>query len=1203
MNLKSIDILGFKSFANRMKLEFPEGITGIVGPNGCGKTNIIEAVRWVLGEQNIRTLRGERMEEVIFNGTAERKPVGMAEVRLSFLDPEHRMGLEVDEFVIGRQVFRSGESNYYINGKVCRLKDIQDLFMDTGMGSNAYSMIEQRMVEAVLSDKAEERRFLFEEAAGIMKYKLRRKYALRKLEATEGDLQRINDIVGEVQRTVGSLSRQVTKARRFQKLREKLRRVAVTLAREELARLENAEESMLSRLTELKSELVRITAQQDTQAASGEEIRTRINDCQRGADELFNRLELVNGAIRRAEDELTVSKEKKAHGKEWIASSTERLENRKIGIVQRQEELKNYAQQVEDLRSGAAESERDYSSAGKTAAEKKSIVEQARAAIVSAQATREELVGRVFSFNSKAETFENSAASQKKRAAELEALGAKFGESLAAVGEELSGLAENLNTRQMERENLAVSLEEQVELLSNARLRYEGLKEQLARARIERDGLIGEKQLLDRLQREMEGFGEGVRSLFLEKQRSDGLEAVAAEVFTAERRFERAVEAALGMRIQSVITRDTGSMLEAIARLKKSGTGSATFISRDMVNGYGIQNKKIEEPVLAYCDEVVVCEKEYEFLRQLLFSGVAIVEDLETAIELQKKTKRPLHLVTLTGETLYQYAVSGGSETDKDSGATLLKRRRRVKEIASGIQDLSSRIEGLEKEISEAWEQVEQLERENRDSQDELSRVEEDLESLRAEKTRLSLERDSLLSRQKTARDEAAEASARCEELAAQRDEVVAAVVEARERLTECESQIARTRALLSAREEEAMASARVLQEVSLRLTEQKARLSELEKSFSLMERECANVTAEAERLALEIEERKAGLVMLDKREKEVRAGLEESFKERRELLARKGKYEEELSELQGTLAVIEESLRDIRKKRETATEARHEIELELERISARRGLVVQQVADNYEIDISALDDDFPFFPSEEERQKGEEADTALVEELQAQIRRLGPVNVLALEEYDREKERLDFLKQQRDDLNDARESLLHLIDEINKTARQRFLGTFAKVQDNFQNIFSSLFEGGQAHVSLVDEDNPLESPIEVSARPRGKKMLGLNLLSGGEKALTALALLFAIYSVKPSPFCILDEVDAPLDDANIDRFLSIIHTFSQNTQFVIVTHNKRTMEAAHCLYGVTMEEPGVSKVVSVRLDQVEEDGEIRYDEVEKKAG
>ena len=1194
MKLKTIEIIGFKSFANRSKLHFPEGITAVVGPNGCGKTNVIEAIRWVLGEQNIRTLRGERMEEVVFNGTAQRKPLGMAEVRLFFSDPERRMGLEAEEFVVGRQIFRSGESNYFLNGTLCRLKDIQDLFMDTGMGSNAYSMIEPRMVESVLSDRAEERRFLFEEAAGIQKYKLRRKFALKKLESTEVDLQRINDIVGEVERTVGSLSRQVAKARRYQNLNEKLRRVAVTMAREELDRLVETEKPMLSRLAELKDELAGTIVADDTQAAAAEEIQTGINDAQRGADDLFNRLEKLNAAIRQGEDELTAIREKRAAGKDWIAESLARLENLKASISGRQEELESHSRQVETLRAAVGESEKEYQARQESAQIKNAAVNEARTQVNEVQARRDELVGKVASLAARAESLEDSAGQQKQRAGDLEAQALKFGETLALAQDNLAGLREKLNGIEEARKSLAASLEEKDRLLYDARRGAEELKERLAGSRLERDGLSGEMKLLEQLQKEMEGFGEGVRSLFLEGDRTEGIEAVAAEIFTTNPRFERAVEAALGLRIQSVITRDTGTVLEAIGRLKKSGTGSATFISRDLVNGYEAENGKIDGPILAYCEEVVNCKKEYEFLRKLLFSGIAIVDNLETAIKLQRNAERPLHLVTLGGETICQYAVSGGSETEKDSGATLLKRRRRIEEVSVVIEDLTVKVKALEEEIAASGVRLEELESENSESRNKLRSVDEMLGGLRADKTRLTLECENLLSRKESAEAEARAAAFQAGELAAQRDDVLSQAVEARENLEKIEAEIAAARSHLDVLEGEARLADTTQQDLSLRLAEIKARLGEMEKSYSLMERECAGELAESEKLESEISERKAVILRLDEREKVVRRALDEQFTQRSGLVAEKNDYEAELSGLREELQVIEAALREIRKKREAVNEARHGLELELERISSRRELVRRQVADNYGLDMAALEANFPFFPNDEEKEKGETADQGLLDELQERIRSLGPVNVLALEEYDREKERLDFLKKQRDDLVEARESLLRLVEEINKTARERFLATFAMVQDNFQEIFSSLFEGGQAHVSLLEENNPLESPIEVIARPRGKKMLGLNLLSGGEKALTALALLFAIYSVKPSPFCILDEVDAPLDDANIDRFLTIIRKFSQNTQFIIVTHNKRTMEAADCLYGVTMQEPGISKVVSVRIDQVGENSRIK---------
>jgi len=1198
MKLKSIEISGFKSFANRVKLDFPRGITSIVGPNGCGKTNVIEAMRWVLGEQNIRTLRGERMQEVIFNGTAQRKPLGMAEVRLHFEDPEGQMGFDTTEFVVGRQIFRSGESSYHINSKPSRLKDVQDLFMDTGMGSNAYSMIEQRMVDEVLSDKAEERRFLFEEAAGIQKYKLRRKYAMRKLETTDGDLQRINDIVGEVQRTVNSLQRQVRKARSYKHLSEKLCRVAVTLARDEMEKLAAEEKPLTERLNALKDELAQAAAAESTQAARSEELRTRINDRQRAAEELFNSLSEINRQIRQAEEELTVIREKRAAGREWVASSRKRLQSLGENIESRKEELDGYRGQVDELRTAAQACEKEYEKARGEADQKSLVVNQAREVLVSAQSQREEALQRTALCNSKVEAMEDAAVYEKKRSAQLQQKAAELAGEHKRLEERLSGLGENLNSLAGERKIRAGEAEETAALLEKERSGVEGLKEKLSRVSIEQESLRGEEELLQRLQKEMEGYGEGVRSLFTENAGREGLEGVAAEIFTAENRYERAVEAALGMRVQSIVARDTAAMLKAIRRLKESDTGSATFFSRDLVNGNSGNSRKIDGPVLAYCDEVVKCGKEYDFLRKLLLGGVAIVEDLQTAIDLQKKSKEPLHMVTLAGETLCQYAVSGGS-TEK-SGLALLKRRRRMEEITGGIGRTSSRIARLESEIEAAAARIMEIEKESCKRLDLLKKVDESLSELRSGYTEASLECKSLLSHKEAAETQAREADSKAQQLAAEREEMTGKAGSARRDLAQFEQRIESLRGELETRENAFRQEGGTVQGLSMKLAESRARLGEVEKSLLLLERERTAVSEEARELEREIEQRNGMLAGLDERESGVRGQLDESFSAREKLNEEKESYDQALAELRAESAEIEKELRGLREEKETALEARHQVEIELERISARRGLIVQQIEDNHSVNVSDLSEDFLYFPNQQEREKGEQASQELLGQLRERIRRLGPVNVLAIEEYDTEKERLDFLQQQRDDLIGARESLLQLVEEINKTARERFLVTFTKVQENFQDIFASLFEGGQAYVCLTDETDPLESPIEVIVRPRGKKMLGLRLLSGGEKALTALALLFAIYSVKPSPFCILDEADAPLDDANIDRFLSIIRKYSKKTQFIIVTHNKRTMESADCLYGVTMQEAGVSKVVSVRLDQVGDDGQISYEEAEE---
>ena len=1199
MKLKFIEIHGFKSFANKTRIEFPEGVTAVVGPNGCGKTNVTESIRWVLGEQNVRTLRGgERMEEVIFNGTAEKKPMGMAAVRLTFSDPNRRLGHE-EEVTIGREIFRDGESNYFINQNPCRLKDLQDLFMDTGMGSHAYSMIEQHMVEAVLSDKAEERRFLFEEAAGIMKYKLRRKFALRKLESTDLDLQRIDDIVGEVERTVNSLSRQVGKARRYQALNEQLRRVAVTLARDELSRLAGQEDPLSRTLAEVTDSLAQASAVEQSQGAHDETLRKCINDRQAAADELARRLDNLTAEIRRSEDELAMIRGQRISGKEWIESSGVSLERLRQNISRRTVELDEHLHQVEQLRSAAAESEGEHAAAQKASQEQTELVNHARSRTGEAEARRDELVRKAAGCASRAEALEEAALAQQKRAAELLAQAAVLRESLTVRRSELEALSAQLEALEEERRHNLDEAGDQKELLEETRRRLSSRSEELQRIKLARDSLSGEYRVLERLQKELEGYQEGVRSLLLEKERGQGLEAVAAEIFTAQPEYEKAIEAALGMRLQSIITSDTGSMLSAIDRLRSRKSGSATFISRDLVNGYNFAGERPEGTVLAYCDQVVNCGEQYEFLRRLLLSGVAIVKDLGAAIELQRHSKRPLHLVTMAGETLNHYAVSAGVASKNAAGGTLLQRKRRMEEIKTEGSAHSARIAEEETELAGLREQVEEIGEREAETRRMLAARDERLARLRGERTRLSLECEDLEKRASAAESEAESAGIRAGELAVQRDEMSGEASLARESLSALESEIAGARAEFENQSALGREAGRLMQEASLRLAERKARLGELEKSQSLMERERAEAQAEVERLLHEIEQRRRGLLELDEREKEVRETLDEGFNTRNDLVEERDSRAAELGALRAELESVETSLREVRHRREEAGESRHQLQLDLERIGSRREVIAQQMKDNFEINLAAIPEDFPFYPDEEERERGEELNPALVEDLRDRIRKLGPVNVLAVEDYEREKERLDFLQTQQKDLVSARNSLLGLIEEINRTARERFMDTFLKVQENFQAIFNSLFEGGQAHISLAEEDNPLESPIEVSARPRGKKMLGLSFLSGGEKALTALALLLAIYSVKPSPFCILDEVDAPLDDANVDRFLRIIRRFSQQTQFIMVTHNKRTMEMSDCLYGVTMQEPGVSRVVSVRLDQIDDEGRLRSREQE----
>ena len=1205
MKLKSIEIAGFKSFADRVSIKLPMGVTAVVGPNGCGKTNVIESVRWVLGEQNARMLRGERMDEVIFNGSHKRKPLGMAEVKLNFDDPEHSMGFETHNVSIGRQIFRSGESVYTINNNPCKLRDIQELFMDTGLGSHAYSMIEQKMVDAVLSDKNEERRFLFEEAAGITKYKQRRKIALRRLETTDNDLLRIKDIVSEVQRSVNSLSRQVGKARRYRKLSEQLYRVAVTVARAEFEELEKRAVPLRQQQEQVNNSLAEAMASEDTVGAEYENLRKELLEKEKAAQEIFRALGEINSRIRDTENGLSSVREKRGADNEWIKAGGERLQSLGATIERRSGELAEAVSQRENLGSAVATAEGEFKAASAAADEQARILNDWRRKVEDLEKTRGELSSRQASLESRAGTMDESSAMALKRSAELE----KAIEELRVKSEELKADKTGIES---ERDDLQASLDsirndhqELEKLFEEAQLARREKADELSSVKNRLDNFRGERRVLERLQKEMEGYQEGVRRLFAADHKKEGLEAVAAEVFATSPQYEKAIEAAMGARLQCVVTSTTGTMLEAIEELRQAEAGSAAFVARDLVNGYRPSREGLPEnsEVLAWCEDVVECEQSYDFLRKLIFAQVAIVPDLPSAIALQKKAHRPLSLVTLDGETISNYTVSGGrkqSGTESAEG-TLLRRKRRIEEIDKRSVELDKQASVLAGETEKIDHEIEKIKIELSEKKTAVRELEQSIAGLSQRVMRSGLEIESINERIERSQREAQSEKERSAQLLKEKAEMIVGAEESTSRLKELDAELVDSRNQRQKQESVGAKATGIKQEVSLRLTADKARLEALDEKIRLMEQEKKTAVEEREKIESQIDERRKSILGLDEREKELRSNLEESVEKRSELYSKRTTHEQETQELKEKAAGHEARIKQVRSVREAANENRHRLEMELERLAGQRESLINRVKDSYQVDVTSLPEGFDFYPNaEDEKDADGQATAELVDELKDRIAKLGPVNVLAIEEYEEQKERFDFLTTQCDDLNEAKDDLLELISEINKTARERFLHTFNRVQENFQEIFARLFEGGQAHIQLADPDDPLESPIEVTARPRGKKPLHLGLLSGGEKALTALSLLFAIYSEKPSPFCILDEVDAPLDDANIDRFISIIHTFSENTQFVMVTHNKRTMECADSLYGITMQEAGVSKVVSVRLDQVGTDGTLNIEKTEQ---
>jgi len=1218
--LKRLDIQGFKSFPQRIRVDFGPGITSVVGPNGSGKTNIVEAIRWVLGEQNMRNLRGDTLEDVIFTGSSQRKPLGMAEVSLTMFNNRGVLPVEYTEIAVGRRTFRNGQSEYFINKKPCRLRDVRDLFLDTGMGSHAYSLIERGMVDNVLSDESGHRRFLFEEAAGIMRYKTRKKEALQKLDLTVTDLTRVNDIVVEIEREVRSLARQVGKARRFHRLREEIKALDLGLAKEQYDRLAGAGGAL------------------HEEHARAEERRTALGSVLAKHEAELEQLKLDllkrEAEVRLAQEELN---EREARGAALL-NEVAVLRERRAGLHEKLEHARSEGVRLtlslEELRRAKERLEEERNRLGEAQAEKARELLAMEAALSDAQpkleARREALHQRkqlsldLFQTRVKQQSLAQTWAAKE---GDLERRKEQLLEESAGLDREERSLAESL-------EAIARAAESAAAEVGRARARVEGETRAIAgieerirahdeaekRAREEFAALESRRNTLRELKDRYEGYDESVRSLVAGPTRPARILGTVGDVLHASGDWLLALEASLGEAVQFIVAERTDAALQALQTLESGGGGRATFIALDRLSwarAAEVPEKILSSPgVHGLLLEHVRFEPGFIALASFLLSGVVVVDSIEVGLRLLDENRElRLHFVTRHGEHVRGPGIFQGGGGPTRAGSVLRREEeleRLEGEIARSSADLKTALaqtEALRAGRAEALAALEEGNRELREAE-EAQRAEE---SHRAEQA---------IRKEAAARTRAALSTA----LEVVESEIKVALAEAEiaglalqstdaehGRLTD---DLARDEAEVLALERERDRLALLHAELRIESTRAKTAfelsLGEIERvgaSALEAEREIAaraEESAETERRIVETQDEGA------RKEQDLTAEIElKGEKERALQISREG-----FGGVKGSADDLETKARDLRREHHEITERLHRAELERAESETEMRVLLDRVRNEYEVNLATWtpqalagpEGPGPLSEIEDDEFEGDEGhvpDEALVtrpmtapgaisepetrEErrerlrlLQEKVRSLGPVNLLAMQDYEERRQRLAFLAGQRKDLDDARLSLLEAIQKINQTAAELFQKTFAQVNENFQKVFKTLFEGGEAALTLSGED-PLEAEIDILARPRGKKPQSLSLLSGGEKALTAIALLFAIYLVKPSPFCILDEVDAPLDDANIDRFVLLLREFSRNTQFIVVTHNKKTMEVADCLYGVTMEEPGVSKLVSVR--------------------
>jgi chromosome segregation protein len=1191
VKLQRLEMFGFKSFADRVTIEFNPGITAIVGPNGCGKSNISDAIRWVLGEQRPTLMRSSHMDDVIFNGSRDRKPINLAEATVHFSNEDGLLPVDYAEVGVTRRVFRDGTSEYLLNRQVCRLKDIQDLVLGTGVGAHAYSLIQQGMVDSLLSERAEERRAIFEEAAGVTRYKTRRRAAERKLEATSQDLARVEDIVGEVERKVTALKRQVGRARRHAAYREEEIRLDVHATALRMAALE-------ARLAPLGDELKALEEAQAEQAArlaereaEHEALELELIAIREESDRFRSEVEEARRQVARREESLLVTGESLKHNDrrlEALGAEAERARMRSDDLAERRANLDV------DLR---AARERLQGLTARRDGETRPGDEERRYAEL--RTDRGVLVGE--------------AGVLRERLAEVGQALARQTSARESGEQRLAVLAQERDARRKEEQKAGTTVARAREAVERAesdraeaaRVRTEletavaeaeaGLttaRERLARERAAEHAAAGRVDTLAAMEARFEGYAGGARALL--EGRADGsgiLGALTQAIEPIEPRFEPALDRYLESLGHGLLARDLPAARRAAGAL--AGAGRADFLIPELLPAEplpGLPDAAAAVVVARGSDAVRWRADDARRRFTPLFERLLLVADADAAFRCRAAlsespgAERSFVIAGLDGTLLEPIGRWRSAGSDVDGG--LLARRRRLAE-ARAERERRLRTIAAASHLSAAVEC--ELRTRQRALAGASARLSEAEARHRAAREALAL-----------GEQQEAHVARRLQELAGQIEEQqrLRDIAEAAERtIEETRVEIDADLGVVDRRLEDVRgALERHDQARAERLSARHAielEVAEAEAELKAVEREIEHVSAAEQALDVARTERAAERARLEQE-------CERLEEEKRATAAEIETLNDALDGTQGELRTRLEAARDgeerrtgfeselkaLRREHAETVERRHERQLARQEIEHERGTLRAHLAETYDgaTDVAALTARVPL--GGDEHELGLELLATRLEEVRRKLANLGPVNMLALDEFEEESARLEFLTRQRDDLVAARQQLEEAIRRINRTARELFVQTFDQVRANFDATFKTLFEGGQADVLLADPEDPLESPIEIVASPRGKRIATINLLSGGERALTALSLLFAIYRVKPSPFCILDEVDAPLDDANVSRFVNMIRHFSRETQFIVVTHNKRTMEAADYLYGVTMEEPGVSALVSVSLER-----------------
>lgn len=1179
MYLKRIEMQGFKSFADKTVLEFKPGITTVIGPNGSGKSNISDAIRWVLGEQSMKSLRGAKSEDIIFAGTQARKSLGFAEVSIVIDNNDNKLPIEYSEVTVTRKIYRSGETGYFINKVPCRLKDILELFMDTGIGKDGYSIIGQGKIDEILSNKSEDRRHIFEEAAGIVKYRTRKQESEKKLEQTKLNLLRINDILAEIEANIEPLKLQSDKAKQFLDLREELKSIEVGLFiynintyKEKLEQLVKDEDIITSQKEAEDGKMEALQASKEELRQVVDDITAQIENMQNIGFESSNKIEKINSEIGISNERIQNNTANKQRLEAEILEVKSRIEELKEEQKQKLEKKTNLTSNKEKFEKELAEKEAELAELSKKLSAKELEIEVKKQIVQDNIDKKYELAAEI---NTQDVNYENLEKRKKQLKNEIDSVISELDSTRYGKNEISKGFYDIESKR-----NIAVEkLEKSVQAKEQNMQKLKQYEDEISKLTYTQRMKQARHQFLIETEKEKEGYNKTVKSLLVacdkDSSLNKGIHGVLANLISVEKEYETAIEMCLGQSLQNVVTSTEQDAKKMIEYLRSNSLGRASFLPIASVQGKKLDKLTKMDGVIGIASDLVKCKKEYEQIILSLLGRTVVVEDMDTAIALAKKDKYSFRIVTLKGDIISSSgSISGGSVQTKT--VNILGRSRE-------IEDLEKELKKLEKQIADKTAEKEEYASSIGDSIEETAKLEKELQEIEiiyaTEKQKMVAVEENITrleNRLAKLKEEVTQTEKQKEEnrlLKEQKETEIQTLTQQIEELNKVIEEFA-----LNNKDNQ-----KYIDDLNFDITNLKISVTSFDESESSIEEMVERISQDIKNNEQSIENKNQNILAIN----------EENTKLEQTITEYNAQIEQIKQEVTNSGTKVEELKQERIAKNEKLVNTENEIQSQFSTLESLKEQIIKLDVKKTKLEqdlqqvVESLWNEYELTPnSTEEYQKPNNVATAQkqVNSLRNKIKDLGSINIDSIEEYKKTKERYDFMSEQRLDLENTASKLRKIIGDMTTTMQNQFKEKFELINKNFNEVFTELFNGGKAELILENEENILECGIDIRVQPPGKKLQNMMLLSGGEKAFTAIALLFAILKINPAPFCILDEIEAALDDVNVYRFAEYLKKFCKQTQFLVITHRKGTMEAGDSVYGVTMEENGISKLLSIKL-------------------